>query len=379
MNKVFTFSEYYFFLISLLFMQACYGQGPGYGVPEASSFVSSFQTEKQSFPHQLLGPYGNMGFSSPDLGITAYISSIFQDRTGVLWFGTIGRGVIRYNGTSIHYFSTPEGFAGKEVRDIVGDQLGNVWFATEEGICKYSPTSKAKLSGAFVNYSEKDGLINKDVWSLALDREGSLWIGTLQGVCRYDPIANREQKGKAFSYFPLPKAEPDDSRRITSDEIVHDIMEDSQGNIWFGTNGGAYRYSPNSDALINLSEQDGLCNNAVNRILEDQQGQFWFATQHEGVCRLDGRSLEKGRKVFSSIETEKGFQGANISSDVLEDASGNIWFPIEGVGMHRFDGRSIRDFFRTQHCLSHTIRCAYEDREGRIWFGGWLGLHRYDG
>jgi ligand-binding sensor domain-containing protein len=47
-------------------------------------------------------------------------------------------------------------------------------------------------------------------------------------------------------------------------------MEDRAGNIWFATNGGAYRYD--GKTLTNISEKDGLCNNSVNCILEDKDG-----------------------------------------------------------------------------------------------------------
>ena len=104
-------------------------------------------------------------------------------------------------------------------------------------------------------------------------------------------------------------------------------MEDRKGQLWFGTNGGAYIYDPASGGLTNISEKDGLCNNAVNDILEDKNGNIWFATHHKGVCRLDETS-------FTHITSEDGVYGTEAWS-LYEDKSGNIWFPVEQFGVYR--------------------------------------------
>jgi ligand-binding sensor domain-containing protein len=81
---------------------------------------------------------------------------------------------------------------------------------------------------------------------------------------------------KTFSPFALPEAQPDPTRGVTSGKIVHCITVDRKGRVWFGTNGGAYVYD--GKTLTNISERDGLPNNAVGSILEDKSGNIWFGT-----------------------------------------------------------------------------------------------------
>ena len=123
--------------------------------------------------------------------LSPFVRRIFQDRSGNLWFGTNGEGVIRYDGDALEYFSIDDGFGGVAVRGIVQDKEGNLWFGTEGGVSKYDGKS-------FTNFTEKDGLVNNDVWSIAIDRKGIIWIGTLQGVSRFD--------GKEFAPFALPES-----------------------------------------------------------------------------------------------------------------------------------------------------------------------------
>jgi sugar lactone lactonase YvrE len=63
---------------------------------------------------------------------------------------------------------------------------------------------------------------------------------------------------------------------VTSGKFVHCITVDRKGRVWFGTNGGAYVYD--GKTLTNISERDGLPNNAVSCILEDKSGNIWFGT-----------------------------------------------------------------------------------------------------
>jgi len=163
-----------------------------------------------------------------DAQLSSFVRRIFQDSHGNFWFGTNGDGVIRYTPSEhlpvipLEYFSLDKGFGGHTVRGIVEDQDGNIWFGTSGGITKYDGES-------FTNFTERDGLASNDVWCIEIDRAGIIWIGTLQGVSRFD--------GEVFTPFFIPESEPDFSVGVTSARIVHSIMEDSAGKMWFGTNG----------------------------------------------------------------------------------------------------------------------------------------------
>ncbi len=296
----------------------------------------------------------------PDLGaqVSAFVRRIFQDKNGDLWFGTNGDGVCRYDGDSLEYYSIDDGFGGVAVRAIVEDKEGGLWFGTSGGVTKYDGSS-------FVNFTEDDGLNSNDVWTVFVDRAGSIWVGTFGGACRFDPASNE------FVPFPIPPAPGlDPLRGVSSLTIVHDILEDREGNMWFAVGaGGVHRYD--GESLINISEKDGLCNSSVNSILEDKDGDLWFATHHNGVCRYDGES-------FTNVTETEGLSGTEVWS-LYEDRSGNIWFPSEGFGVYRYDGESFTNFSKPDGLASHAIQCAFEDRDGRLWFGGWLGLYRYDG
>ena len=315
------------------FVNSCNGQNKT-NVPQSDTLELSTESNDISekatqlvnleYGPQLLEP-------ASDEPISQFVRRIFQDRSGNLWFGTNGDGVARYNGDFLEYFSINEGFGGVAVRGIVEDQDGNIWFGTEGGLTKYDGVS-------FINFTEKDGLINNDVWSLFIDNNEIIWIGTLQGISQFD--------GEVFTPFTIPEAEPDYNRGVTSAKIVHSIMEDSKGQMWFGTNAGAYFYD--GKLVSNISEKNGLCNNAVNDILEDKNGNIWFATHYKGVCFWDGLS-------FTRIATKQRASGTEVWS-LYEDASGQIWFPIESFGVYRYNDKTLTNFDKKKGLESGAIQ-----------------------
>jgi ligand-binding sensor domain-containing protein len=327
---------------------------------------------------------------APD-AISQYVRCIFEDKNGHLWFGTNGKGVARYNGDVVEYFSLDQGFGGVAVRGILEDAAGNVWFGTERGITKYDPTSVVgtgteSSQPKFINYTAEHGLIQSNVWSLAIDSRGTIWIGTLEELYRFDPSISPDSGEDLFTPFYIPASYIDATRGVSSTKIVQAIMEDSKGQMWFGTNSGAYLFDPSvSDEdgeiiLTNISEKDGLCNNAVNDILEDKQGNIWFATHHKGVSRYNVTD-----KSFTNFTADKLIAGDEVWS-LFEDSDGNIWFPAEGFGVYRYDaaisletGETHFTNFDVEHGMeSRAIQCSFEDKAGTLWFGGWLGLFRYD-
>ncbi len=364
MKKIFLFSQAYLALFLMLFFIAC-------------------QSQQQPILSE-----NNDSELSCDSQISAYVNSIFQDKKGDFWFGTHGHGVCRYDRDTFAYFSIQEGFGGVTVRGMVEDEKGNIWFATTGGITQYAPsTQPGAAAESFTNFTEKEGLIHNDVRSIAIDRQGIIWIGTLEGLSRFDPQAEHREGAKMFTTVDIPAARLDYSKRISSAKIVHCIMEDSKGKMWFGTNGGAYIFDPaavpakdgslkpEEISLSHISEKDGLCSNAVRTMAEDKEGNIWFGTHSQGISKYDGKS-------FTNFTQDGAVEGNEVWS-IYEDKTGNIWFSAVGYGVYRYEpaagSESFTQFYEEEGLSSHALHCIYEDKEGQLWLGGWKGVFRFDG
>ncbi|MBW8051024.1 MAG: hypothetical protein FVQ77_11940, partial [Cytophagales bacterium] len=107
----------------------------------------------------------------------------YLDRSGNLWFGTVGGGVSRYDGKSFTTYTTAQGLAGNSVWSITEDKSGNLWFGTSGGgVSRYDGKS-------FTTYTTAQRLAHNVVTSITEDKSGNLWFGTYGGgVSRYDGV-----------------------------------------------------------------------------------------------------------------------------------------------------------------------------------------------
>ena len=112
--------------------------------------------------------------SQSDEQIAEYIRNIFQDKYGNLWFGTNGYGVAHYDGDSVSYFSTAQGFNGYQITGITEDNEKSIWFATDQGVVKYDYSSNNKGEKHFTNYSDQKFFGGQRFWSIFADSEGNI-------------------------------------------------------------------------------------------------------------------------------------------------------------------------------------------------------------
>ncbi len=175
------------------------------------------------------------------------------------------------------------------------------------------------------------------------------------GVSMYD--------GESFTHFG--------EKEGFGNHAVNSIMEDSYGNIWFGTRGGGVNiYYPR--ILENLTEKEGLIDYGVGSIMEDHHGNLWFVSGGVGVSVYNG-------EFFKHFTAEEGI-GTNFITSILEDSRGNIWFGSDIGGFVRYDGKSFARF--TDHGVFEqtTVKSMMEDSLGRLWLGTLgMGLICFDG
>lgn len=296
-------------------------------------------------------PAGYEKFTTDTTQLSQYIRRIFQDSKGDLWFGTVGEGVVRYDGKTLTYYTTKEGFSGNNVQGIAEDKEGNVWFGTTGGVSRWDGKS-------FTNFTENDGIKNNFVFSLCISKSGTIWVGTNEGVYYYNPYNALKKDEKTFTNLSIPATVE-----------VESIIEDKNENIWIATHGnGVFRYDGKN--LKNFSEKDGLTNNIVNCILQDKMGDIWFSTSKGGLSKYNGAS-------FTNFTTEQGLT-RNEAFRMYEDKAGNIWVNVRG-SVCRYNGISFTDFREKDGLTNTGVQSMYEDRAGNFWFGTGAGLFIFNG
>jgi len=106
-----------------------------------------------------------------------YVFSMHAAPDGMVWAGTWGGGVSRFDGKQWRNYTVKDGLAGNLVYTIAQDEQGVLWFGTENGVSRYD-------GKAWRNFRREDGLLENNVYALAVAPGGSVWAGTKRGVAR---------------------------------------------------------------------------------------------------------------------------------------------------------------------------------------------------
>lgn len=320
------------------------------------------------------------------------IMSVFKDRKGHLWFGSMGGGVSRYNGESFTHFTEKEGLSHNKVFSILEDRNGNIWYGTfGGGISMYNGES-------FTHLTEDEGLSSNNISCITEDHNGNLWFGTegggasmydgesithytqKEGLCSNDIRSIVEDSnnniwfgswGGGVSMFDGEKFTQFTDKDGLNDNWVPSILEDSKGNIWFGTYGGGL-VKFNGDSFTQFTKNEGLSNNDVTSLLEDDNGNIWIGTFGGGVNMFDGEN-------FSYFIKKEGSSNIRVVS-IAEDDNGNIWFGTFGNGIYLYKNNSFIHFTEADGLSSHDVYSIMEDSYNNLWLGTYTGgINKFDG
>ncbi len=251
------------------------------------------------------------------------------------------------------------------------DSKGILWFGSRgNGVFKFDGNS-------FVNYTKENGLCDNDISCISEDKNGNLWFGTTTGACSFN--------GKEFANLKIPQSDTpsiwlDKVYPIVNPNQVMSILEDTKGGFWFGTNGaGVYHYDGESFtqhlSTIGKVYEDGQQHNIVLSIIEDLKGNIWFTSlSHGGVSVFDGKKFTHYTNELSDAFIRVAYC----------DINGNVWIGTHGNrngGLDLYDGNNFTAFHKTKDGISNNnIRWIHEDKSGKLWLGsGRTELTTFDG
>lgn len=214
-----------------------------------------------------------------------HVAAIKSDRYGNVWAAT-SDGLLEFDDTTlVAKYTAKDGLPSQFMTFIFEDSSGTLWFGGYGGLSKFE-------NGRFINYTRNDGLAGNYVRTIHEDADGVFWIGT------YDEGLSRFKDGR-FVNFKEPNG--------LYNNGVFAIEEDQAGYFWISSNRGIYRVKRQelndfADGKIDkihsvgYGKEDGMlsieCNGGRQPAsLGDRDGKFWFPTQ-DGVIVVDPAAEE---------------------------------------------------------------------------------------
>ena len=122
-----------------------------------------------------------------------------------------------------------------------------------------------------------------DIAQMVAD-EQSFWLATIsRGLFRFD---RRTGKLRQYSY------QPNQPSSLSNNTLFCLSTDPTDANrLWIGTFGsGLCAFDKRSGQCRRITEQDGLPNNVIYSVLPDQHGQLWVGT-NQGLCRMNRQNF----------------------------------------------------------------------------------------
>ena len=170
------------------------------------------------------------------------------------------------------------------VNDLLQDQVGFIWMATERGLLRYDGNA---LVQALDIDPDAVWLDRVDIHDLSLDSKGRVWMLFHNGIGYWD--------SEVQSFHQVS--------HIANKETTV-ILEQGKDQYWIGTQDGLYFYDASVaidqslERLVFVNENhDGRNRNFITSLYLDTNGQLWVGTS-EGLCILDTQTRQI-QEVFS--------------------------------------------------------------------------------
>lgn len=316
------------------------------------------------------------------------VMSIYQDKLGRMWFGTL-EGVTVYDGDKMTaYKSWAQNYGsggthflmGNDVPTIVGDNEYNLFFRADGSLIRYNIEQESFYRirthsiNALTSYKDQIWCISNDslyyydsvkqqlglklktgisfIRSLLITKTKTL-VGSQSGLFSFDNLGNKQC--------------------LLSGVDVWTLYESSQNEIWIGCRGGGVYRMDKKGEIIRLPYLPGspsaTSSNDIRAFVEDNSGNLWFGT-FDGLQKYNPLT-----GVFSVFKPEQR-QGSLTHSSVYSlynDAQGTIWVGTYYGGVNYFNPEN--DIFShygynpdRADCLSFPfVGDMAEDKEGNLW------------
>ncbi|TXE13914.1 response regulator [Seonamhaeicola algicola] len=369
-------------------------------------------------------PEGKMIFKRLELPFNKIIKTIYQDKTGTIWFSATEKlfELVETNDGAFKFkkLNYRPDVPNTTISYLGEDKKGNLLIGTSKGLFVKSLKHKKRKARH---------ILKNPVKSLVIDNDNHYWVGTNNGVLQYELNDKGRQlvKENRFTYDPV-------NPNSLSKNLVNILYKDKTGIIWIGTNGGGVnKVNPKKKQFLHVkktSSPNSLSYDKIRALFEDSLGNIWIGTEGGGLNLLpkseigtytNFKKFEKVLRGFALQEVEinnrkklligdgnkRGLYMLDIEDainkpntkvelllettnsvfSILKDADNTIWVGTYNGGVYRMVKNdkgtyNVSEFTNNpenKYSISNNIiRYIYQDSKGNIWFATGDGLSKLE-
>jgi signal transduction histidine kinase/ligand-binding sensor domain-containing protein/DNA-binding response OmpR family regulator len=273
------------------------------------------------------------------------ILTMCEDSKGDIWLGTQGRGGLailkgkeiersflnksnkvwdyNYLAKTNTQFDDEDFF---EIKRLMNDSKNNIWVGAKTGLSKitFKNNSETFDIQKFNDIKDKQGtLIKNSVFAIEEDRKGNIWVGYWR-----KGIAKITFNTQSETYTSVNYQNEFNNTNSLSNNLVRDILEDSNGDIWVGTIRGLNKLK--QDAADNIAftgylndpeNKNSLSNNYVLDVFQASNGLLYVGSFGGGLNQIE---ISNNTLNFKHYTKKEGLP-SDVVYQIKEDNQGNIW------------------------------------------------------
>ena len=280
-----------------------------------------------------------------------------------------------------HRIGLKDGLSHSLVSGFVEDELGFLWFGTQEGLNRYDGYEFKVYHAGKTNRSPSKNWIS----DMYRDHYGQIWI-FYQGIGldRFDPF-----RETFHTYNPDSRTPGSISSNRYPDEGNYNysvFFEDADSNLWIGTERGVNKYIRNDDRFENYlhdpTDAGSLSDDHIITITGDHENKLWIGTDN-GLNRLDPLTGISTR--FISDPTNPNSLTDSSIIDILVCPDTCVWVGTERGGLHIIENAYHEDY-RIVNLIEQplnknlvsSVYKIYKTKRGYMLVGSSQGLHQVD-
>lgn len=285
-------------------------------------------------------------------------SLLWDNRQQILWVGTFGGGVVKFDISDSMYSRVRQNFKSR-VDGMVEDAKGYIWLTVTDGGIMRSTTPSFSMDTHFEPWKKVSGLSGR--YHIYKGKDGNIWLGNNFGeIISVNPLTEDVES------FQLKNSE---GGRMQA--VVHCFCLDSWNRLWVGTSNGLVQVDPKTHGCKNIKLPGEIKN--VFAITEDKEGNVWVGTD-KGLKRIETNGDQI--RVEGNYEKENGLEEAGVRTQYVNNYN-QIYAAYLNVVI-RIDGREkdkIESVYTLQSGLTDGhVSCMVDDHIGNTWAGNNVGV-----
>jgi signal transduction histidine kinase/ligand-binding sensor domain-containing protein len=292
-------------------------------------------------------PQGAAKFQTAATGLR-YVTSLAETADGVVWLSQLGGPVRPLRRPFSRQLTPPQAGSLKAFFDDQGSlwvpTLGNgLWRAPHPE--RFETWKPAKLEALTERYTRANGLTSDYAETIFEDSEGDIWVGTNAGLDRFRQSAATAISLPSIHYMSLA---PGDG-----------------GKVWVSAANHAVRLVRDRRFLDKLpDESERIRDRGSCRIYRDVEGTLWMGTDR-GLLRFAAGRLSRFTYPHGS---KPDSDGRGLPVTMTEARRGRMWVSILGDGVYQFsDGKwTSLESLRGPKGIALS---AFTDPNGSVWLG----------